>query len=139
HAGFANDSDVEIKWINAEQVTPQNVGELLSDVDGILVPGGFGDRGIEGKISATRYARENRVPFLGICLGMQVAVIEYARHVAGLDGANSSEINPDTKYPVIDLLPEQKEVEDKGGTMRLGLGPTKVEEGSLTERAYNST
>ncbi|MCK9927578.1 CTP synthase, partial [Frankia sp. Mgl5] len=120
HAGFANDSDVEIKWINAEQVTPQNVGELLSDVDGILVPGGFGDRGIEGKISATRYARENRVPFLGICLGMQVAVIEYARHVAGLDGANSSEINPDTKYPVIDLLPEQKEVEDKGGTMRLG-------------------
>ncbi|NGQ96232.1 CTP synthase [Brevibacillus sp. SYP-B805] len=139
HAGYANDADVDIKWVHAEEVTEENVAELLGDVDGILVPGGFGDRGIEGKIIATRYARENRVPFLGICLGMQVAVIEFARHVAGMTGANSSEINPDTPYPVIDLLPEQKEIEDKGGTMRLGLDPTKVEEGSLAAKAYNST
>lgn len=139
HAGFANDSAIKIKWVSAEEVTPENVHELLGDVDGILVPGGFGDRGIEGKITATRYARENKVPFLGICLGMQISVIEFARHVAGMDGANSSEINPDTKYPVIDLLPEQKNIEDKGGTMRLGRGPTKVIEGSLAERAYNST
>ncbi len=139
HAGYANNADVDIKWVNAEEVTRDNVAELLGDVDGILVPGGFGDRGIEGKITATRYARENRIPFLGICLGMQIAVIEYARHVAGLEGANSSEINPNTKYPVIDLLPEQKEVEDMGGTMRLGIGPTKAVEGSLAERAYNST
>ncbi|MGI6185072.1 MAG: glutamine amidotransferase-related protein, partial [Brevibacillus sp.] len=126
-------------WVSAEEVTPENVHELLGDVNGILVPGGFGDRGIEGKITATRYARENKVPFLGICLGMQIAVIEFARHVAGLEGANSSEINPNTKYPVIDLLPEQKEIEDMGGTMRLGLGPTKVEPGSLAEKAYQST
>ncbi|GED56845.1 CTP synthase [Brevibacillus formosus] len=139
HGGYANDSKVEIKWVHAEEVTPENVGELLGDVNGILVPGGFGDRGIEGKIIATRYARENKVPFLGICLGMQIAVIEFARHVAGMDGANSSEINPNTAYPVIDLLPEQKDIEDKGGTMRLGLGPTKVEEGTLTEAAYGST
>ncbi|QQE74253.1 CTP synthase [Brevibacillus composti] len=139
HAGYANDSAIKIKWVSAEEVTPENVGELLADVDGILVPGGFGDRGIEGKITATRYARENKIPFLGICLGMQISVIEFARHVAGMEGANSSEINPDTKYPVIDLLPEQKEVEDKGGTMRLGLGPTKVIEGSLAAKAYNST
>lgn len=139
HAGYANDSAIKIKWVSAEEVTPENVGELLGDVDGILVPGGFGDRGIEGKITATRYARENKIPFLGICLGMQISVIEFARHVAGMEGANSSEINPDTKYPVIDLLPEQKEVEDKGGTMRLGLGPTKVIEGSLAAKAYNST
>lgn len=139
HGGFANDSNVEIKWVSAEEVTPDNVRELLGDVDGILVPGGFGDRGIEGKITATRFARENKVPFLGICLGMQIAVIEFARHVAGMEGANSSEINPHTPYPVIDLLPEQKEVEDKGGTMRLGVGPSKVVPGSLTERAYGST
>lgn len=139
HGGYFNDTDIEIKWVSAEDVTAQNAAELLSDVDGILVPGGFGDRGIEGKIQATRYARENKIPFLGICLGMQVAVIEFARHVAGLDGANSSEINPETKYPVIDLLPEQKEVEDKGGTMRLGLDPTKVAEGSLTEQAYGNS
>lgn len=139
HGGFANDSNVEIKWVSAEEVTSDNVRELLSDVDGILVPGGFGDRGIEGKITATRFARENKVPFLGICLGMQIAVIEFARHVAGMEGANSSEINPHTPYPVIDLLPEQKEVEDKGGTMRLGVGPSKVVPGSLTERAYGST
>ncbi len=139
HGGYANKTEVDIKWVSAEEVNAENVDELLGDVDGILVPGGFGDRGIEGKITAVRYARENKVPFLGICLGMQVAVIEFARHVAGMDGANSSEINPDTRYPVIDLLPEQKEIEDKGGTMRLGLDPTKVLEGSNAERAYNNT
>jgi CTP synthase len=139
HGGYASDTDVDIKWVNAEEVTPDNVDELLGDVDGILVPGGFGDRGVEGKITATRYAREKGVPFLGICLGMQVAVIEFARHVAGLAGANSAEINPDTPYPVIDLLPEQKQIADKGGTMRLGLSATRVVPGSLAERAYNST
>lgn len=139
HGGYFNDTDIDIKWVSAEDVTHQNAAELLGDVDGILVPGGFGDRGIEGKIAATRYARENKIPFLGICLGMQVSVIEFARHVAGFDGANSSEINPETKYPVIDLLPEQKEIEDKGGTMRLGLDPTKVAAGSLTEKAYGNS
>ncbi|MBO8165341.1 MAG: CTP synthase [Brevibacillus sp.] len=139
HAGYANDSEIEIKWVQAEEVTPDNVDELLGDVDGILVPGGFGDRGVEGKITATRYAREQKIPFLGICLGMQVAVIEFARHVAGMEGANSSEIDPNTPYPVIDLLPEQKEVENKGGTMRLGLDPTKAAPGSLLERAYQQS
>ncbi|WP_019121050.1 CTP synthase [Brevibacillus massiliensis] len=139
HGGYANDTDVKIKWVSSEEVSAANVAELLGDVDGILVPGGFGDRGIEGKIEAIRFARENRVPYFGICLGMQLAVIEFARNVAGLEGANSSEINPLTPHPVIDLLPEQKVVEDKGGTMRLGLGPTKAISGSLAERAYNST
>lgn len=139
HAGFANDTDVEIEWVDAEIVTEQNVAQLLENVDGILVPGGFGDRGVEGKIVATRYARENKIPFLGICLGMQVAVIEYARHVAGMDGAHSSEIDPSTPYPVIDLLPEQKEIEDLGGTMRLGLDPCKMREDSLAYQAYQTT
>ncbi|QOY37264.1 CTP synthase [Anaerobacillus isosaccharinicus] len=136
HAGYAFDADIEIKWINAEEVTEENVSDLLQDVDGVLVPGGFGDRGIEGKISAIKYARENKVPFLGICLGMQLASIEYARNVLGLDGANSAELNPDTKYPVIDLLPEQKDVEDLGGTLRLGLYPCKLIEGSIAYEAY---
>jgi len=136
HAGIANNSDVHIRWINAEDVTDDNAGELLRGVHGVLVPGGFGDRGIEGKISAIRYAREQRIPFFGICLGMQVAVVEYARNIVGLKNANSSEINPSTPYPVIDLLPEQKDIEDLGGTMRLGLYPCKVAEGSLAMQAY---
>lgn len=136
HAGYAFDSDIEIKWINAEEVTEENVTELLNDVDGILVPGGFGDRGIEGKISAIKYARINKVPFLGICLGMQLASIEYARNVLGLEGANSAELNPNTKYPVIDLLPEQKDIEELGGTLRLGLYPCKLTEGSKAYDAY---
>lgn len=137
HGGYANDSDVEIKWINAEDVTPENSSEIFSDIHGILVPGGFGDRGIEGKIEAIRYARENNIPFLGICLGMQCAVIEFARHVAGLEGANSSEIDPETKYPVIDLMPEQKDIENLGGTMRLGLYPCKLQDGSMASKEYN--
>lgn len=136
HAGIANETAIDIKWINAEEVNADNVDELLSGVDGILVPGGFGDRGVEGKIATCRYAREQKIPFLGICLGMQVACIEFARHVLGLKGANSSEINPDTRYPVIDLLPEQKEIEDLGGTMRLGLYPCKLAKGSKAYEAY---
>lgn len=136
HAGFACDSEVKIRWVNAEDVYEHNVDELLGGVAGILVPGGFGDRGIEGKIMAIKYAREQKIPFFGICLGMQVAVVEFARHVLGLEGANSSEINPTTGYPVIDLLPEQKDIEDLGGTMRLGLYPCKIAPGSLAEACY---
>ncbi len=138
HAGIDADTEVSIRWVSAEDVTPANVGELLDGVDGVLVPGGFGDRGIEGKIAAVRYARENKVPFFGICLGMQMAVVEFARHMAGLDGANSSEFRSDTPHPVIDLLPEQKGIEDLGGTMRLGAYPCKLVPGSLAARCYGS-
>ncbi|MBB5324026.1 CTP synthase [Anoxybacillus tepidamans] len=136
HAGYAFDTDVEIQWINSEHVNRENVAELLKDANGILVPGGFGDRGIEGKIEAIRYAREQRIPFFGICLGMQLASVEFARHVVGLKGAHSSEIDPDTPHPIIDLLPEQKDVEDLGGTLRLGLYPCKLLEGTLAYEAY---
>lgn len=136
HAGIEANSEVKIRWVNAEEVTDENVSEILSGIHGVLVPGGFGDRGIEGKVSAIRYARKQKIPFFGICLGMQVAVIEYARSVVKLAGANSSEINPATEYPVIDLLPEQKDVEDMGGTMRLGLYPCKLQEGSLAMDCY---
>ncbi|GIP18841.1 CTP synthase [Paenibacillus montaniterrae] len=137
HAGIALDADVSIRWVDAEEVNDNNVADLLNGVDGILVPGGFGDRGIEGKITAIRHAREQKVPFFGICLGMQVAVIEFARNVLGLSGANSSEINASTPYPVIDLLPDQKDIADMGGTMRLGLYPCKVMEGTNAFTAYN--
>ncbi len=136
HAGYTFDSDIQIKWINAEQVTTENVKEVLRDVDGILVPGGFGDRGIDGKIAAIGYARENKVPFLGICLGMQLASIEFARNVLGLNGAHSTEIDPTTPHPIIDLLPEQKDIEDLGGTLRLGLQPCKLNEETRTYTAY---
>lgn len=137
HAGYAFDSDVDIKWINAEHVTSENVEELLRDVDGILVPGGFGDRGVEGKIFATQYAREQKIPFLGICLGMQLASIEFARNVLGYKGAHTAEIDPQTEHPIIDLLPEQKDVEDLGGTLRLGIYPCKVIQGTKAFTAYN--
>ena len=136
HAGIAHDSEVEFRWINAEEVYRTNVSELFAGVHGILVPGGFGDRGIEGKVEAIRYARENNVPFFGICLGMQVAVVEYARNVVGLSGANSFEIDPQTAYPVIDILPEQKNIEDLGGTMRLGLYPCQLKPGTLAHQSY---
>ncbi|WP_077614182.1 CTP synthase [Caenibacillus caldisaponilyticus] len=136
HAGYEFDADVKIKWINAEDVTSETAEALLHDVDGILVPGGFGDRGIEGKITAIQYARERRVPFLGICLGMQLASIEFARNVLNLKGAHTSEIDPTTPHPIIDLLPEQKEIEDMGGTLRLGLYPCKVMEGTKAYEAY---
>ncbi len=136
HAGYTYDADLEIQWVDAEAVTAENVASLLEGADGILVPGGFGDRGIEGKITAIRYAREKQMPFLGICLGMQLASIEFARHVLGLEGANSAELNPETNYPIIDLLPEQKDIEDMGGTLRLGLYPCKLTDGSLAHAAY---
>lgn len=137
HAGYAFDTEIEVKWINSERVTEENVAELLKDVNGILVPGGFGDRGIEGKIYATRYARENNIPFLGICLGMQLATIEFARNVLGLKGAHSTEFATNTEYPIIDLLPEQKEIEDMGGTLRLGLYPCRLVEGTKAYEAYD--
>ncbi len=136
HAAMANEANLDIKWINAELVEE---GEIdleaeLKDVDCILVPGGFGSKGLEGKISAIKYARENKVPFFGICLGMQCAVVEYARHI-GMTDANTTEANAETAYPVIDILPDQQDVEEKGA-MRLGLYPCKVAAGSLTEKAY---
>lgn len=136
HAGYAFDSDVEVKWLNAELVTSENAEELLHDCDGILVPGGFGDRGIDGKLAAIKYARENKVPFLGICLGMQLASIEYARNVVGIETANSSEINPTTDHPVIDLLPDQDKIVDLGGTLRLGLYPCKLKPGTKAHEMY---
>ncbi|MYL49525.1 CTP synthase [Halobacillus litoralis] len=136
HAGYSYDSDVEVKWVNSENLNAQNVADELQGVDGILVPGGFGDRGIEGKIDAIRHARENHVPFLGICLGMQLATVEFARNVLGLKGAHSAEIDPSTEHPIIDLLPEQKEVSDLGGTLRLGIYPSRLQPGTRAMEAY---
>ncbi|MDY6028843.1 MAG: CTP synthase [Acidaminococcaceae bacterium] len=139
HAAVANESELTIKWVNAEKIedAPESMEKELAGVDGILVPGGFGYRGVEGKINAIRYARENKIPFLGICLGMQCAVIEFARNVCGMKDANSTEFAPECKYPVIDLMPEQVDVEDMGGTMRLGLYPCKVYPDTLTMKAYD--
>lgn len=136
HAGTEHGAKVKIRWVNSEKIEEQSAEEYLKGVAGILVPGGFGNRGIEGKIEAIRYAREQKIPFFGICLGMQTAVIEFARNVCGMEGANSTEFDPDTPYPVIDLLPEQKEIEDKGGTMRLGLSPAKLMDGSIAHSIY---
>jgi CTP synthase len=139
HAASSKDSTVEIDWIDSEQVEGSDgeaVRERLEQADGILIPGGFGGRGIEGKIAAARVAREQRIPYLGICLGMHVAVAEFARHVAGMEGANSTEMDVETPYPVIDLLPEQKEVANLGGTMRLGADPIKLHEGSKVREIY---
>lgn len=136
HAGFANNSTVNIKWVHSEDITPETADSMLSDCDGILVPGGFGDRGIEGKIEAIRYARENKIPFFGICLGMQMAVAEFARHVAGMESANSSEFGEE-KYPVIDIMADQKDITEKGGTMRLGLYPCKLIDGTKVKSIYD--
>jgi len=136
HGGLANDAEVEVKWVNAIHLNKDNIQEKLSDVDGILVPGGFGTRGIEGKILAINYARTNDIPFLGLCLGMQTAVIEFARNVLGLEDANSTEFDPDTANPVIDIMPEQKDIDEMGGTMRLGLYPARLKEGSSAMEAY---
>lgn len=137
HAGIANDVEVDIKWIHAEELELDNCDKDLADVDGILVPGGFGPRGIDGKICAIKYARENGVPFFGICLGMQLATVEFARNVLNLEGAHSAEINPDTKYPIIDLMQDQKEVVNIGGTLRLGIYPCKLTENSKSMALYN--
>ncbi len=136
HAGIAHDARIDIDWVNSEELEGQDVAQRLAGVDGVLVPGGFGDRGVEGKIKAITFARENKIPFFGLCLGMQCAVIEFARNVCGMKGAHSTEFYPDTPYPVIDLMPEQLTVEDKGGTMRLGVYPCKVTEGTKTWQAY---
>lgn len=137
HSGFACGSKIEIVWVNATELTEDNAEELLGGVDGILVPGGFGSRGIEGKIVAIKYARENKVPFLGLCLGMQLAVIEFARNVAGLPQANSTEFEPDTIYNVIDYLPEQYQGINLGGTMRLGLYRCQLDKNTLAQQAYD--
>jgi CTP synthase len=136
HAGIHHGGHVDLRWIDSERLTQEETEQELAACDGILIPGGFGVRGIEGKIRAARYAREEGVPFLGICLGMQMAVADFARHVAGMDGANSTEFDPETPYPVIDLLPEQKEVRDMGGTMRLGADPVKLHDGTRARELY---
>ena len=138
HGGIASHATVNIRWINSEDVTAENADSLLSDVDGILVPGGFGDRGIEGKIEAIRYAREHQIPFLGLCLGLQLAIVEYARHVAGLEDAHSIELNPQTPYPVIALLPDQNGIEDIGGTLRLGAYPCILDKTTKAYELYGS-
>ncbi|HET7522185.1 MAG TPA: CTP synthase, partial [Bacillales bacterium] len=136
HAGYAFDTQVLIKWVASESISSGNVERWLNDADGILVPYGFGDRGTEGKIEAIRYAREHHVPFFGICLGMQLASVEFSRNILQWQDANSAEIDPETTHPVIDLLPEQKEIEDLGGTLRLGLYPCKLKEGTKAREAY---
>lgn len=140
HAAVANEAELDIHWVNAEEIEADDtdMAKVMAGVDGILVPGGFGNRGIEGKIKAIQYAREHKIPFFGICLGMQCAVIEFARHVCGMADANSSEFNPNSTHPVIDLMPEQLDVEDLGGTMRLGVYPCKVYPDTLTSKAYNA-
>jgi CTP synthase len=136
HAGLHHGCAVRVRWVDAENMSYDEAADLLDTVDGVLVPGGFGSRGWEGKILACRVARERRIPYLGICLGMHVAVSEFARHVVGLDGANSTEMDPETPFPVIDLLPEQKGIEDLGGTMRLGAQAVEVGEGTRTRELY---
>jgi CTP synthase len=136
HAGYEFGAAISILWIDSDQITEENVGETLKDANGILIPGGFGSRGIEGKIIACRYARENNIPYLGICLGMQVAVIEFARNVCGLADADSGEFNPDSSNLVINLMEDQLSVVDKGGTMRLGAYPCKIKHDSLMHDLY---
>lgn len=137
HGGIENDVKVNIRWVDSEKVNRENVAQTLEGVDGIIVPGGFGDRGIQGMIDALEWARVNRVPAFGVCLGMQMMVVEFARHVAGLEDAHSSELNPNTTHPVIDLMPEQRDVHEKGATMRLGAYPCRLlEKESLTHAAY---
>lgn len=138
HAGFELQTRVNIKWVDSETVTEENVRSVFSDVSGILVPGGFGCRGIEGKICSARYARENNVPYLGLCLGMQIAVIEFARNVCGLKDAHSGEFDSETPYKVIDFMPDQNEDIDKGGTMRLGAYPCKAKPDTILSRCYGA-
>jgi CTP synthase len=138
HAGAENEILVKIDWIHSEHIDETNTKELLSDLDGILVAPGFGERGIEGKIDAVQYARENQLPFFGICLGMQMAVIEYSRNILGLTGANSTEMDSETKYPVIDLMNDQKKITNKGGTMRLGSWHCELKEDSIVGKVYQS-
>ena len=138
HGGIANRAEVEIKWVPSETVTAESVDDLLGDVSGIIVPGGFGDRGIEGMITAVQYAREHKLPYLGICLGMQMAIVEFARHVLGYADAHTAEINPDTTHPVIHIMPDQNGVTDLGGTLRLGAYPCEIQKGSKAYEIYGS-
>lgn len=139
HAAIFNQSELTIKWIDSEELTEKNVGVMLKNMNGIIIPGGFGARGIEGKITAARFARENKIPYLGLCLGMQIAIIEFARNVAGLKEANSKEINPETPYSVIDFLPGQNEYSMLGGSLRLGKYPCKIKQGTKAFAAYGCT
>ncbi|MBJ7459882.1 MAG: CTP synthase, partial [Thermoleophilaceae bacterium] len=136
HSAIHHGRKMEVVWMNSEKLSHEEIEAQLQSCHGVLIPGGFGIRGVEGKIHAARIAREQGIPFLGICLGMQVAVVEFARHVAGFEGANSTEFDPETPYPVVDLLPDQKEVSDIGGTMRLGADPVKLHEGTRTREVY---
>ena len=136
HGGIPNHANVHIDWIDSETINESNVEELLKNADGLLVPGGFGSRGIEGKITAIRYARENKIPFLGLCLGMQLAIVEFARDVVGYHDAHSIELNPNTMHPVIALMPDQNGIEDIGGTLRLGSYPCHLKEDSLAHKLY---
>lgn len=138
HAGIGNSATVNIKWVDSETVTAENASEILSDVSGILVPGGFGDRGIEGKIQAIKYARENNIPFLGLCLGMQLSIVEFARDVLGYTDAHSVELNSQTTHPVIHLMPDQDGIEDIGGTLRLGSYPCNLSKDSKAYELYKA-
>ncbi len=138
HAAIFHRCKLHLKWIASEEITEKNAGAMLQNLDGILIPGGFGTRGIEGKINTARYARENKIPFLGLCLGMQIAIIEFARHVCGLEGAHSKEIDAKTPYPVIDFLPGQNEYSMLGGTLRLGKYPCKLKTGTKAHEAYGT-
>ena len=139
HGGLQNDCKAELEYIDSEEIETHGPEAKLAHLDAILVPGGFGDRGTEGKIQAIKYARENKVPFFGICLGMQLAVVEFARHVAGLEGASSTEFDKDARYPVIDFLPDQRGMRNKGGTMRLGAFPCVLQAGTMAAEAYGAT
>ena len=139
HAGYQCNSEVHINWIDSETITDENAAEILGGLDGIIVPGGFGGRGIDGMISAAKYARENNVPYFGICLGMQIAVIEYARHVAGIADAHSGEFDETCEHKVIDFMPGQSDEIDKGGTLRLGAYPCEIVPGTTMERCYGKT
>lgn len=138
HGGISNQATVDIKWVDSETITEENIAEILGDVQGILIPGGFGSRGIEGMITAIKYARENKVPFMGLCLGMQLTIVEYARNVVGINDAHSIEIDSNTTHPVIALMPDQNDVEDIGGTLRLGAYPCILAKDSLAYRLYGT-
>ena len=138
HAGAANECRVNVQYVHSENINEATVAELLGGMDGILVAPGFGERGLEGKIEAVKYARENKIPFFGICLGMQMCVVEFARNVLGMDGASSTEVNPATTFPVINLMEDQKSTTSKGGTMRLGAYECVLKEGSLAKKIYGT-
>ncbi|MBO7399739.1 MAG: CTP synthase, partial [Clostridia bacterium] len=138
HAGYIYNTHIKIHWIDSETITSENVAETLGRLDGIIVPGGFGSRGIEGMIESARYARENHIPYFGICLGMQIAVIEYARHVAGITDANSGEFDAECAHKVIDFMPGQSDEVDKGGTLRLGAYPCDIVPGTTMEKCYGA-